>query len=541
VLSLAKSAATVSSAGVARVPQCTVEVGVHIADVTYFVKQGTPIDVEAAARGNTTYLVERRLDMLPGLLTETLCSLKGGLDRFAFSAQWRFERLASDAPASELGVLTQLPPSDRWRMVPGSTTFAKTIIHSRAAMTYAAAQALVDAPTGSEAASTSVAQSVKLLASIARSLRARRQEAGALSLASAEVRFALDSETADPIDVAPYEARETNSTVEEFMLLGNCAVAEKITQAYPRHALLRRHPAPPQTQFASLLAAAASVGVTLKTGSSKELADSLDEAAASPSSTPARNKLLRILATRCMMQATYFPSGTVQEKEFVHYGLAAPIYTHFTSPIRRYADVIAHRLLAAALAVEPLPAAYEDGAHMKSLADNCNRRHLASALAGRASGALHTNRFFKGRVMTETALVMRLRSNGVVVLVPRFGLESVVVLGRGQDSPEWTGSGPAPRTLSFDEAKQTLVDASEPSLRLTVFQEVTVALAVVVAGRGRKTLAVRIIKPAFMTAFAPEELPGGEEGVGGTKRPAPAAASPAKPAGGGVVKKARAA
>jgi exoribonuclease R len=109
-------------------------------------------------------------------------------------------------------------------------------------MTYAAAQDLLD----DAGAATPVARAVKLLASVARCMRRQRVAAGALALSSPEVKFLLDSETHDPTDVSAYETRETNSTVEEFMLMANCAVAERVTAAFPRCALLRRHPAPPR-------------------------------------------------------------------------------------------------------------------------------------------------------------------------------------------------------------------------------------------------------------------------------------------------------
>ncbi len=472
-----------------------VEVGVHIADVTHFVAHGTAIDVEASERANTTYLVERRLDMLPGLLTETLCSLKGGVDRFAFSVTWEVAREAGDAPGE-------------WAIRPAATRFFKSIIHSRAAMTYAKAQTFLDDP----ALTGAVADGVRILAAVARCQRRRRIEAGALALASPEVRFLLDSETHDPSDVAAYETKETNSTVEEFMLLANCAVAARVAEAFPRCALLRRHPAPPRAAFDSLLAAARAVGVELRFGSGKELAESLD--AASVPGRPAFQKLLRILTTRCMMQAVYFPSGAVGgPEEFFHYGLAAPIYTHFTSPIRRYADVVVHRLLAAALGLAPLPAAYQDKPHMTALADNMNKRHLMSQLAGRASASLHTNIFFKARVVVETALVMRLRSNGAVLLVPRFALERSVLLGgggwgagKGGAAGKEAAAPPPPRTLLYDAEQQTLADAADPErLRLRIFDEVKVALFVEERARGRRELVMRIVAPPWhdMPAVGP--------------------------------------
>ena len=121
--------------------------------------------------------------------------------------------------------------------------------------------------------------------------------------------------------------------VEEFMLLANISVAEKTLQEFPDCALLRRHPSPPATNYEPLINVAQSKGFQLSVGSGKALAESLERAVIP--TNPYFNTMLRILCTRCMMQALYFCSGTVAKEEFRHYGLATPIYTHFTSPIRR--------------------------------------------------------------------------------------------------------------------------------------------------------------------------------------------------------------
>lgn len=286
------------------------EIGVHIADVTHFVRSNTPIDEEAAARGNTVYLVDKRIDMLPKLLGTNLCSLRSNVERFAFSVLWEMD------PES-LKIL--------------NTSFTKSIIRSRESFTYGEAQTRIE----DESLNDDITKSLRLLNKVAKVLRERRRERGALTLASPEVRFKRSEESNDPVDGPElYEMKETNALVEEFMLLANTTVAKKIHQHFPHVALLRRHPAPPKTNFETLSNVAKLKGIKLDHASSKVLADSLDNATFSDSYI---NTLLRIMTTRCMLQAVYFCAGTLPEEEYQHYGLAEPIYTHFTSPIRRYA------------------------------------------------------------------------------------------------------------------------------------------------------------------------------------------------------------
>jgi len=186
---------------------------------------------------------------------------------------------------------------------------------------------------------------------IAKTLRAKRIEAGALTLASSEVRFKLENDSQDPVDVEMKALQDTNALVEEFMLLANISVAKQIYKVYSDIALLRRHPTPPADRFEGLLNNIRPYGLSLDTSTSRHLADSLDKAI-----VPGNeyfNTLVRIMTTRCMMQAVYFIAGTMPEEAFWHYGLATSYYTHFTSPIRRYADVLVHRLLAASIEENP--------------------------------------------------------------------------------------------------------------------------------------------------------------------------------------------
>lgn len=255
----------------------------------------------------------------------------------------------------------------------------------------------------------------------------------ALVLASPEIRFQVDSETHDPIDVQAKKLRETNSMVEEFMLLANCSVAEKIEKEFPEFAMLRRHPCPPPSNFDPLIKAVRNQGFDIDTTTGKNLADSLDRIV--KDDNPYFNTMLRILATRCMMQAVYFISGTLTQPEYFHYGLAAPIYTHFTSPIRRYADIIVHRLLAACIGADTPYAELLDKNKNALLCNNLNYRNRMAQYAGRASVALNTHLFFRNRTEEVEGYVLFVRKNALQILIPKYGLEGTIYLsGKNNDN-----------------------------------------------------------------------------------------------------------
>nr|XP_028584207.1 exosome complex exonuclease RRP44 [Podarcis muralis] len=384
------------------------EVGVHIADVSHFIRPGNALDQESAKRGTTVYLCEKRIDMVPELLSSNLCSLRSNVDRLAFSCIWEMNHNAE--------IL--------------KTRFTKSVINSKASLTYAEAQMKID----SSSLNDDITSSLRGLNKLAKILKKRRIDNGALTLSSPEVRFHMDSETHDPIDLQTKELKETNSMVEEFMLLANISVAQKIYDEFSEHALLRKHPAPPPSNYDILVKAAKSKGLDIKTDSAKALADSLDSAE-SPS-FPYLNTLLRILATRCMMQAVYFCSG--MDTDFRHYGLASPIYTHFTSPIRRYADIIVHRLLAVAIGADSTYPDLTDKHKLADLCKNLNYRHKMAQYAQRASVAFHTQLFFKNKgVVNEEAYILFVRKNAIVVLIPKYGLEGTVFFEE-KDKPKPT-------------------------------------------------------------------------------------------------------
>ena len=409
-----------------RLPNGNIEAGVHIADVSFFVRPDTPMDAEAASRGTTVYLVDRRIDMLPHLLGTNLCSLRPFVERLAFSTVWEL------TPSAEVV----------------NVRFFKSVIASKAAFTYEEAQNRKDDLSLNDA----ITESIRLLNDMAIKLRRGRMEAGALNLASPEVRIHLDSaESSAPIDVEQKEMRETNSLVEEFMLLANTSVARRIYEAYPTTGVLRRHAPPPADNFETLQDILKKRrGMDLDVSSSGALAASLDRCA--DTRDPAFNTLVRILATRCMLSAEYFCTGSVPRNSFGHYGLAMDMYTHFTSPIRRYADVLAHRQLAAAIQYEPLPSNLYSKHYVDQVLDNVNKRHRLAQMAGRASveffvglaisaknaeQGVDATKVGQERLLRADAYVVRTFRNGLAVFVNKYGLEGVITFpGECQFDPD---------------------------------------------------------------------------------------------------------
>uniref|UniRef100_A0A3B5KVS8 DIS3-like exonuclease 1 n=1 Tax=Xiphophorus couchianus TaxID=32473 RepID=A0A3B5KVS8_9TELE len=319
------------------------ELGVHIADVTHFVREESLTDLEA--RATTYYLADRRYDMLPAVLSADLCSLLGGVDRSVLSAP-----LLTTVSIGPNAVLCR------------RSNVIEIILNVNQFFSVA-----------EEEGSVSVVDH-KLLAP------------------PPQVRAQLDQDK-NITALVPRQPLEVHETVAECMIYANHWVARKIQEAFPYQALLRRHPQPRQELFSQLVDTARARGFSIDTRTNKALADSLDRAV--DPEDPLVNRLFRMMATQAMSQAMYFSTGAQPEDQFYHYGLALDRYTHFTSPIRRYADMVVHRLLTAALQLErggqqgaepgKPPAGNKD---MEELAEHINSRNRVSGLLGLGGSVL---------------------------------------------------------------------------------------------------------------------------------------------------------
>ena len=409
------------------------EVGVHIADVAHFVPHGSSLDTESSQRGTTFYLVDQRVNMVPDVLGENVASLHAGRDRLAFSVFWEMDE--------EANIL--------------SSSLKKTVIRSRASFSYKEAQARMDAVADGSAEGTEdpLTRSLSTLHALSHKLRAVRIEGGALRLASPEVKFELSEAEGtagqDPKSMGLYMPLESNALVEEFMLLANVTVAKLVKEHFPETALLRRHPHPQADDFDNLHQQLAQHDLGLDLSSPTALASSLD--ACKKEDEPYFNLLTRFLAVRCMPSAEYVCAGEMESlgESHHHFGLATPIYSHFTSPIRRYADQVVHRMAEAAIGWTKPNGSLYDAKAVSELARSLNERHGAAKDAERASVALYSLMFFRGREVVETGYATFLSSSGFNVLVPRYGIEGWVhVAPFGKSSPfRWSETE---RTLSAE-------------------------------------------------------------------------------------------
>lgn len=349
-------------------PNGNYELGVHIADVSHYVKPGDPVDKIAAKNCNTIYLIHKRTDMLPKVLTENLCSLVGKKERLAFSVIWEF---------------------DKNNLEIRNVKYGKSVIKSKGALTYEQAQNILnDKNDNSE-----MGKSIKILDLITRDLKRKRMEDGALILSSNSMKFNLDNETNTITDISEYKTFQTNSLVEECMLLANVWVAKKIYQSFPSCSILRRHPPPKEKELNNFIQILKERGHELKAGNNLELNNSLDNI--KKEGDPFFNKLVRSLLTRTMNQAKYFPSSEFSYEDFYHYGLAMEIYTHFTSPIRRYSDILVHRLLSAALENDYLPMEITNKVKMNKECTQMNRQNRVGFFCGQDSNYFSAFTFFK--------------------------------------------------------------------------------------------------------------------------------------------------
>ncbi len=294
-------------------PNGNIEVGVHIADVTHYVQPSTPIDDEAAQRATSVYLVDRCVPMLPERLSNFVCSLRPDEDKLCFSVVYELN--------SKAEVL------NKW--------IGRTVIRSNRRFAYEEAQQVIETGQGD------MLHEIMTMHQLAQQLRTQRFKQGAIAFERVEVKFHLD-EHGHPVGVYFKESKEANQLIEEFMLLANRTVAEFVGRELSRKRELpfvyRIHDRPNQEKLDSFRTFIARFGYQLEGATPRKIGQSMNKVIAQTRGK-AEHNLIETLALRAMAKARY----TINN--IGHYGLAFDYYTHFTSPIRRYPDMMVHRLL----------------------------------------------------------------------------------------------------------------------------------------------------------------------------------------------------
>ena len=287
------------------------EIGVHIADVSHYVKKGGIVDKEAVKRATSVYLVDRVIPMLPEILSNNICSLKPNLDRLAYSVLFEMDEKANLVDYK----------------------IEKTVIHSDVRFTYQTAQDVIDNKKGE------LSVELLLLDKLSKVLRIKRQKKGSINFESTEVKFILDKDNS-PIDVYFKESLSTNHLIEEFMLLANKTVAKHI--GFPKKDaksfVYRVHDLPDTDRISNLNNIVKKFGHSINNENSNKLSESINDLLKKVKGKK-EQQMVETLTVRSMAKAVYSTNN------IGHYGLAFDYYSHFTSPIRRYPDLIAHRLL----------------------------------------------------------------------------------------------------------------------------------------------------------------------------------------------------
>lgn len=344
------------------------EIGIHIADVSHYLKEGTLLDKEARKRGVSIYLVDRTVPMLPESLSTDLCSLNPNEDKFTFSAVFEIEKS---------GVIRK-----SW--------FGKTVINSNKRFTYEEAQGVLDNGGGPHL------EELRTLNEIAKNLNKKRFEDGAISFEQDEVKFELDQSGA-PIRIFRKVRGDTHKLVEEFMLLANREVATHVTKLHKNKDVeplfvYRIHDYPDPEKIVELGIFIKAVGYELKIDKGQVSAKDLN-ALFKQIEGEAEEGVIKTAAIRSMAKAIY------STKNIGHYGLGFEYYTHFTSPIRRYADVMVHRLLLSYLSGKKV------GDKTYSLYENISRSvtesEIRAAEAERDSIKLKQVEYMKERIGKE--------------------------------------------------------------------------------------------------------------------------------------------
>ena len=378
-----------------------IEVGIHIADVTYYVRENTPVDDEAKKRGTSVYLSDRVVPMLPETLSNDLCSLNPNEDKNVFSVIVEFDTTHKII----------------------NTNFNKSKINSNERMSYEEAQHILskgnkEIPSNisvtkkKRSVSSEVEKAIKALNLIAVNLKKMRQKEGSVFFNKEEVRFVV--EKGEPVDYKVKKQKQANFLIEEFMLLANVMVARKIKEN-KRKAVFRIHDYPDEEKIIELERFAKNLGYNINISNSKNINEAINNLLKDVENSPEKN-VVDMMVIRSMSKAKYSTNN------IGHFGLGFEHYTHFTSPIRRYPDIIVHRLLNAVL-VNNSPKQQS----LENTCTHCSRMEETATKAERASTKMMQVKYMSKQINKKfDAIVSGIIERGIFVEIKGNKCEGLV-------------------------------------------------------------------------------------------------------------------
>ena len=387
------------------------EVGVHIADVSHYVEKGGVIDKEAVERATSVYLVDRVIPMLPEVLSNNICSLKPNVDRLAYSILFEMDESANML----------------------DYTIKKTVIHSDVRFTYQTAQDVIDNKEGK------LVTELLLLDKLSKILREKRQQNGSINFESTEVKFILDKNN-NPIDVYFKESLSTNHLIEEFMLLANKTVAKHI--GFPtknaKTFVYRIHDKPDSDRISTLNNIVKKFGHSINNDNADKLSQSINKLLKNVKGK-GEQQMVETLTIRSMAKAIYTTDN------IGHFGLAFKHYSHFTSPIRRYPDLIVHRLLEQY--INGGSSANKDT--IEKICNHCSEMEKVSSRAERDSIKYMQVKFLKNKIgYTYNGVVSGVTEWGLYIEITENKCEGLVKVSSIKDDhyifdekkicPNWT-------------------------------------------------------------------------------------------------------
>lgn len=428
------------------------EIGVHIADVTFYVEEGSDIDEWAKRRATTFYLVNQVIPMIPKSLSENICSLNPGHDKLTVSVIWK---ITSD------GEIVSGP------------NIARSVISSCIKLSYDQAQSMIDDVWEGQKlpiifgkwTHAQVANNLRKLSQIALKIRKRRRLNGSLTIEKTSLSFDLREADQFPTKMHMEISSDSKKLIEEMMLMANMAVATKITIDHPTLALLRNHPAPAAKMIENSIRIIKSI---VPSASNEDLSPNALQKIIEDLKSMDRNlsRAFSHLVVRSMRNAAYFCIGSTNDpKDYIHFALNVDRYTHFTSPIRRYADMIVHRLL---FPSEHSLIVNQTTESMTQLAEHCTERNVTSRLVSEQSQKLFFSLFIRHNPTIFDAIVVNILDRSFDALLPFLGLTCRVYLEKTRNTFEF----------KKEQDRRTLIVVWPSSSRHTIITGISVKILV---------------------------------------------------------------